>query len=293
MFGSGISQEGGNIPDEILSKIRKFSLVFIELLRKLVEQGTYDRRVVRLIHPVNVAILLDDANVHFIFSLNPGAMQVIQHNDFRTKGAMPINIAVSIIERDLLWKDCFGFSIPSGSLNDEYEDDQLFPHVERYYKNELLLYEKLASIVRINPIFKGRDFLVNNHLVFVLMPFSDEQNLQEIYREYIKPAVEENGFECRRADDIYDNKPIVESIWENINRSKVIIAELTGKNPNVFYELGISHTVGKEIVLLAQDINDVPFDLKHLRVIIYDFTPKGVENLKQQLMSTLQFISDK
>lgn len=290
MFASSISQVGGNVPEDLIQKIDAFSGKFFSQLSSLIENSRFDRRIVRLIHPVNVAVLLDDISVNFILSLNVGGIQIVRHIDFRGKGNIPLNIGISIVERDLLWKECFGFSVPVNSIINEMSDDSLFVFVDSYYKSEQLYFEKIANIVRINPIFNGREFLINKQSVFVLMPFTDSRNLQEIYQDYLKPAVDGLGFYCSRADDIYNIKPIIETIWESINKAGIIIAELTGKNPNVFYELGIAHTVGKDVILLSQDINDVPFDLRHLRVIIYDFTPKGIETMKAQLISTIMHL---
>ena len=57
-----------------------------------------------------------------------------------------------------------------------------------------------------------------------------------------------------RADDIYDNRPIIEDVWRCTNEARILIAELTGRNPNVFYETGIAHTVGKEVILITQSL---------------------------------------
>ena len=96
-----------------------------------------------------------------------------------------------------------------------------------------------------------------------------------------------------RADDIFDNKPIIEDIWKHINEAHIVISELTERNPNVFYETGISHTVGKEVVLITQNINDVPFDLRHLRCIVYKYTPRGVQALENNLKNTILNIRDR
>ena len=90
-----------------------------------------------------------------------------------------------------------------------------------------------------------------------------------------------------RADDIYDNRPIIEDIWRYTNEAGILIAELTGRNPNVFYETGIAHSVGKEVILITQSMDDVPFDLKHLRCTVYEYTPRGVATLEQNLRNTM------
>ena len=103
---------------------------------------------------------------------------------------------------------------------------------------------------------------------FVLMPFGVwyDRYWEEVYR----PAIKEAGMEPRRADSVFVSGSVMEHIWEEILKAKVLVADLTGRNPNVFYELGLSHAVGKAVVFVAADLEDVPFDLRHLRVIVYD-----------------------
>lgn len=81
----------------------------------------------------------------------------------------------------------------------------------------------------------------------------------------------------------------MEQIWEQIQNASVLLAELTGKNPNVFYELGLSHASLKPVVFLTADLNDVPFDLRHLRIVKYDVrVPAWGEQLKRELTTYLR-----
>jgi hypothetical protein len=103
---------------------------------------------------------------------------------------------------------------------------------------------------------------------FVLMPFAS--TFDEIYAE-IKASLQPLGFACYRADDIYANRPIMTTIVCEILSSHFVIADFTDKNPNVFYEVGLAHAFREmaSVILLAQSIESVPFDLRHLPVIIY------------------------
>ncbi|MCK4247638.1 MAG: hypothetical protein KAX04_03775, partial [Methanomicrobia archaeon] len=114
---------------------------------------------------------------------------------------------------------------------------------------------------------------------FVLMPFKKEQN--EIYKSVIKPTVEKNGYICLRADDIYKSTPIMEDILESIKKANIIIADLTGRNPNVFYELGMAHIIKypERVILLTKSDEDIPFDLASFRHIKYDNTMAGAKKL--------------
>lgn len=115
-------------------------------------------------------------------------------------------------------------------------------------------------------VFQLSERPVNPNLVSVMMPFSDGFNI--VY-DTIKTAVENEEFECRRADDFWVHPHIIQDIIELICTSSVVICDLSGKNPNVFYEAGIAHTLGKEVILLTQAESDVPFDLRSLRYIKY------------------------
>jgi hypothetical protein len=103
---------------------------------------------------------------------------------------------------------------------------------------------------------------------FIISPFGGWND--RYYLEIYKPAVEAAGLNPRRADDLYRPSAIVHDIWILVKNSRVMLADLTGKNPNVFYELGLAHALGKPVILLTQSMNDVPFDLRALRVIEYE-----------------------
>ena len=142
----------------------------------------------------------------------------------------------------------------------------------------------VANKVICDPRWDGRPIEQVN-LCFVLMPF--DQKLRVVYDEHIKPVVESAGLDCRRADDIFDNNPIMDDIWKNIYHSKLVIADLTDRNANVFYELGMCHTLGKEVILITQNEDDIPFDVKPLRFINYKYTPPGMRKFEEELALTL------
>ena len=141
--------------------------------------------------------------------------------------------------------------------------------------------EKLAKTVRLNPIFRGRDFLVEKDLCFVLMPFREP--FLRLFQDHIKPTLEAAGLRVVKSNDLFTPTVIVEDIWEYINKARFLMADVTGKNPNVFYELGIAHTVGKDAIILTQSEDDIPFDLRHLRHLTYVDNQEGWRALKANL----------
>jgi len=142
----------------------------------------------------------------------------------------------------------------------------------------------------IHPVFRSRIAEVDDSFCFVLMPFRPDWS-ERVYKSIFRPAIEKAGYQCQRADESGE-QIITESIWTDICRSKVIVADLTGKNENVMYEIGIAHTVGKPVVLLSQDEIDPPFDVSHHRVHIYEDTAAGPEDVREWLPGVIEDIVD-
>jgi nucleoside 2-deoxyribosyltransferase len=140
----------------------------------------------------------------------------------------------------------------------------------------------------VKPRFKKLQFSLRENHIFLAAPLSEP--FSTIYADHIKPVCKQWGFQIERADELFGDQPIVEDIWEAINSSQIILADVTGRNPNVMYEIGIAHTVGRPVVIMTQSMDDVPFDLKHYRCIVYDFTPRGCATLEDKLGGSLRFI---
>lgn len=147
--------------------------------------------------------------------------------------------------------------------------------------NELKVQPKQPNDTEKQIEFKQSTVKVNEKLCFIIMPYTDKLN--PIYENIIKPVIKDLKLECLRADEIFTSKSIIEDIWNNIKKARFIIADLTDRNPNVFYELGLAHALNKEVILLTQNINDVPFDLQHLRYIFYQDSIAGADILKSKL----------
>lgn len=129
----------------------------------------------------------------------------------------------------------------------------------------------------------------NESFVFVAMPFGGEYST-EIYEDAIRPAIEDCGLKCKRADEIFDTDVIIESIENDIRDCLLVVADLTARNPNVFYEIGCARSLDKEVVLLTQKSDDVPFDLQHRRYIRYGVTGRELADLRETLKKTLSAV---
>jgi len=124
--------------------------------------------------------------------------------------------------------------------------------------------------------------------VFVLMPFSHD--LMPIYRDHISKVLDAMSLTYARADEFFSARGVVQDIWNGIYNSGIVIADCTSKNPNVFYELGLAHAIGKPVILITQNKRDIPFDIEHIRYIAYEYTPPGMSNFEKTLRATIQAV---
>lgn len=128
-------------------------------------------------------------------------------------------------------------------------------------------------------LFKGEDYTTDENLCVVIMPFNVDWST-DMY-ETFKEAVD--GFSVWRSDEEYRDDVIIQTIWEKINRARFVIADCTGRNPNVFYELGIAHTLGKSVFMCSQNREDFPFDVNHIRSFEYGLKPGEIRKLKTEI----------
>ena len=125
-------------------------------------------------------------------------------------------------------------------------------------------------------VFSVPDKPILNESASVMMPFSMEFDK---VLETIKDACSNVGMVCYRADDLWNNSTIIQDIFELIYCSSVVIVDFSGRNQNVFYEAGIAHTLGKNVIPITQSIDDIPFDIRHHRALKYLNNSEGLEEL--------------
>ena len=127
----------------------------------------------------------------------------------------------------------------------------------------------------------------DNKSVFVMMPFKGFNSVYDTIQQAVE-GIEGKDFRCERADDKYTNLSIwCKRICKNIRKAKYIIADTTGRNPNVFYELGFAHAMyNTKAIIITQDITEAPFDIADINHIIY--SEKELPGLREKLKNAIQ-----
>lgn len=225
-------------------------------------------------------------------------MSKFVHGDFVKHRASDIHVFQVVLEME---------SVPPGlpslyrcmSLDNErrlynYHEDEIYSvmltddEAKQIAENAALSEPPLRladARLRIDPIFTTRDFQARRDTCFLVMPFSADWSGR--VHQHIAKTLKRLGYRTIRADDLYGHD-VLEDIWRAINECQLVVADTTGKNPNVFYEIGIAHTLGKRVILISQDSNDIPFDFRRYRHILYRDNTDGFELLTRQLPGYIQ-----
>ena len=118
----------------------------------------------------------------------------------------------------------------------------------------------------------------NTRACFVVMPIGTEgterrHRADAVYEHIIKASLEPLGYKCTRAHEIPESGVIDEHIKRELHAADLVVADLTDRNPNVFYEVGLRHALNAPLIAISQgDLGSLPFDWAHMRTIGYDPT---------------------
>jgi len=285
----GICMSGGNLDNANQEKIKKLIDDFGETLEEQCLKNNINKFIFPIFKPFNSFSAITKTKVALIFS-PAGGMPNRQWHNLSDRNPQPrVQDLVIMIQNQLGWTNLSFLEFPLNILDidSKVRKSNLIKTTSKWVNDVINQVERQQKIVRLNPIFHGRNFLIEDNLCFILMPFREPFNT--IYKKHIKPIIEKK-FKIKRGDTIFKSSEIIEDIWEHINKAKFIIVDVTGKNPNVFYELGIAHTVGKEVLIITQNKDDVPFDVKHRRFFKYSNNKVGLEELESNLENAMNEI---
>jgi hypothetical protein len=133
---------------------------------------------------------------------------------------------------------------------------------------------------------------IREGVCFIAMPFSKE--FDPVFNS-IKRALKNENLAVVRTDELLGGGHIIEDILEGIASSEIVVVDVTGRNPNVFYELGIAHMCKDvdKVILLSQDVESIPFDLRAFRHIVYSKSTGGLRTLADNLRNSVIAVRSK
>jgi len=136
----------------------------------------------------------------------------------------------------------------------------------------------------------------NKKICFIIAPIGDlgsdiRKRSDDILDYMIKPVTKEFGYETIRADEIPEPGIITSQVILQVKNADLVIADLTGKNPNVFYELAVRHSIGKPVIQIIKSTDSIPFDVLPMRTIRFEWTYlKNTEQFKNELRKQIETI---
>jgi hypothetical protein len=144
-----------------------------------------------------------------------------------------------------------------------------------------------TEMMCVRPYWKPRSVEPNRTLCFLLMPFREPWS-NRVWHGLVQSA-RNSGFDCVRADQ-RRGRLINEDIWKDLCSAGAVIADLTGSNPNVTYEVGMADVLGKDLILISQtlDRDKIPFDFLGMRLLKYEFSDSGIAKLTDEVGTLLR-----
>lgn len=156
-----------------------------------------------------------------------------------------------------------------------------------YFKNGKSKYTRENTFKQIDffkSIGANIELEIDDNLIFVLTPFNEKYTSQY---STISNLVTSLGFKCNKGDDSNLSSNILAHITEQIAKSRLVIANISGRNPNVFYELGLAHALGKPVIIVSESLSDIPFDINSSRILAFDDEADLEAKLRNWFVHTL------
>lgn len=286
----GMANVGGNESGlQNQEEIRKLIIQLAEYVANTLQRNGIARFAFPLFRPFNAIFAITREKILTIVSPLTGGIAILRFFDWHDAPEVNMEQAIRETREQLGWADISSFQLPRSLLNRapldrKHELQEVAENFVEKIKEQILHQQRKVSF---QPIFKTllEELEIDPNLCFVLMPFRPE--FTRIYNEVLQPAISKAGLKPLRADEVFSPTPIVEDVWAHIGKSRLIIADVTDKNPNVFYELGLAHAIGKPVIIITQRKEDVPFDIAYIRYLIYTDNETGWRKLKQNLTKAI------
>ncbi|MCJ7444519.1 MAG: hypothetical protein MUO26_08320 [Methanotrichaceae archaeon] len=285
MINERMRTRSGTMPMELQEKVDNLLEEFMAAVDNVTVERHLQKGIARSQLPCSMVAILDKKNLFII-------------GQFRTETRFSsyIHTPESIWSYDKIkssaqWEfglnDPFVIEIPSELLeqDDMRRREALFEITGRHVDAEFNRFVGLLSLFGSRPIYGPAPAIIDSQTALLLLP--SDQAINKNF-EAISKALESNGIIAETAKDIRNGKSAVKELWLSINRTRVIIADLTGPDPTVMYGLGIAHTVGKETILICPEGSKYLVDIPKIRQIEYQLNDIDKIELETELSEMLK-----
>ncbi len=274
----------GDMPPEQQARVDRLLAEFMAAVDALTEARGLQKGIARSQLPssMNAVLGRDDLTIQAQFRQENRVGTYIQNPEI----SLTPQQAFSNASWESGFEDPFIIQFPAGllDLSTEQRQSTLEKVASEHIDSEFKRFMILLSLMRTRPIFGPTPPAMDGRSVLLLLP---RQEGQKKSTEAIMNAVKANGLVAIEAEDIRKGKSAVREMWESLNRSGLVIADLAGPDAEVMYGLGIAHTVGKETILLLPQGSRYLTDIPKTHRVEYEDSDAGRARLTEQLTELL------
>lgn len=275
------------MPTDLIEKVDVMLDQFMGIVDNLVVERKIQRGVVRSQNPSSIVAVLDKATLYILAQNHAGALSTMY--TYHPDKQISEQKAISSARWEFGYEDPLMIVFPKVVLDqtDGERRDILRVIALSHVESEVLRAIDLMSLMQIRPLFGHASYIVDDRTASVILPLTDDGD--DLYDEAVKPALERAGLVPRRALDFGDDEEKLKAIWREICRARMVVADLTGTDPLVMYELGIAHTIGKESLVLCRRGTCPRFPGKLIRAnfLEYDGGEDGLLKLRAEMAEIL------
>ena len=275
------------MPTDLIEKVDVMLDQFMGIVDNLVVERKIQRGVVRSQNPSSIVAVLDKATLYILAQNHAGALSTMY--TYHPDKQISEQKAISSARWEFGYEDPLMIVFPRVILDqsDRERRDILRVIALAHVEAEVVRALNLMSLMQIRPLFGHASYIVDDRTASVLLPLTEEGD--DLYDDAVKPALERAGLIPRRALEFGDDEEKLKAVWRDICRSRMVVVGLTEADPLVMYELGISHAIGKESLVLCRRGSCPQFPEKLIRanLLEYDGGEDGMVRLRAEMAEVL------
>ncbi len=274
----------GNMPIELQEKVDKLLSEFMATVNSITQDRHLQIGIARSQLPCSMAAILDREHLFIAGQFHSsGQFSTYIHTPEFT---WPIQKVNSSAQWEFGFEDPFIIQFPANILDQSTDQrrSELAEIASEHINSEFNRFIGLLSLLRTRPIFGPAPPAIESQTAFLLMP--QDENMRKNY-DVIANAVDANRMTPDLAGDMREGRSVIRQMWISINQARVIIADLTGPDPEVMYGLGIAHAIGKETILISPQGSEYLADIPRTQRIEYEDSDAGRSALEQELSDIL------
>lgn len=278
----------GDMPPELRERVDRIAEEFVAIVDRLVDERHLQKGIARIQLPCSIVFILD-RDWFYILGQFRVENRITGYYHRPDKSMSPQKIADNA-RWEFGFEDAFVIQLPADVLEKGADErrSSLQEIASKHIDEEFLRLAQLLNLIRTRPVFGPANYPVQSGSLLLLLP---RDGKARVNTDLIKRAVGASGLLGEEAEDIRNGKATVREIWQSINQAAVILADLTGADPQVMYCLGIAHTLGKDTILVHPQSSKYLIDIPRTESIEYEDSAQGREKLEEQIRETMSSLT--